>query len=87
MRYTLTYRKSVKKELQKVPVGVRKALVKKILALADDPRPNGVTKLQGTENIYRLRQGDYRLIYTVYDDIVVVEVIKVGHRSDVYKKR
>lgn len=84
MRYTITYRATVKKELRKVTPVIKKALVKRILLLADNPRPVGSKKLQGTKNIYRIRQGDYRVVYEIYDAIVVVEVIKVGHRKDIY---
>jgi mRNA interferase RelE/StbE len=51
--------------------------------LAEDPRPPGCTKLSGRE-AYRVRQGDYRIVYTVEDDALVVEVVKVGHRRDLY---
>lgn len=86
MSYKLTYRKSFKKELRKLPTRMRKAIVKRVLSLAIDPRPHGVTKLEGSDTTYRVRQGDYRIIYNIYDDLVIVEVIKIGHRSDVYRK-
>ena len=62
----------------------RSALAARIAGLADDPRPAGCAKLEGME-AYRVRQGDYRILYTVNDREVVVEVIRVGHRSDVYR--
>jgi mRNA interferase RelE/StbE len=65
----------------------RQLIAKRIVTLADDPRPHGVTKLAGTDVTYRLRQGDYRIIYNIYDELVVVEIIKIGHRSDVYRQR
>jgi mRNA interferase RelE/StbE len=85
MRYRIEYRRSVEKDLRKVPSHMRRVLVDAITALADDPRPHGVTKIRGAEYTYRIRRGDYRIIYQVYDDRVVVEVIKVGHRKDVYR--
>lgn len=53
--------------------------------MAIEPRPNGVKKLQGDDNSYRLRVGDYRVIYEVVDNVLIVTVIKIGHRSDIYK--
>lgn len=57
----------------------------KIDELSIEPRPNGVKKLQGEENTYRIRVGDYRVIYDILDDVLLVNVIDVGHRSKVYK--
>ncbi|MDJ0899633.1 MAG: type II toxin-antitoxin system RelE/ParE family toxin [Xenococcus sp. MO_188.B8] len=57
----------------------------KIDALATEPRPEGVVKLKGEENLYRIRVGDYRVIYNVQDDRLLVLVVKVGHRGDVYR--
>ncbi|BAY98622.1 addiction module antitoxin [Tolypothrix tenuis PCC 7101] len=57
----------------------------KIDSLAIEPRPNGVKKLKGTENSYRIRVGDYRIIYEVYDDVLLVNVVEMGHRRNVYK--
>lgn len=57
----------------------------KIDDLAIEPRPNGVKKLQGEENSYRIRVGDYRVIYDIFDDVLLVSVVDVGHRSKVYK--
>lgn len=83
-RYELRFKVSVAKDLRGLP----KADVKRILAraesLRENPRPPGVEKLAGSER-YRVRQGDYRILYTVDDATVVVEVVKVGHRKDVYR--
>jgi mRNA interferase RelE/StbE len=57
----------------------------KIDDLAIEPRPNGVKKLKGEENSYRIRVGDYRVIYDIFDDVLLVSVVEVGHRSEVYK--
>lgn len=62
----------------------RRRLVHRIAQLADDPRPSGSQKLSGHEK-YRLRQGPYRIVYSVTDDELVVHVVKVGHRKDVYR--
>ena len=57
-----------------------------ILDLADNPRPFGVKKLEGFDDFYRIKKGNYRIIYTIEDDILTVEVLKVGNRKDVYKR-
>ena len=57
----------------------------KINELAIEPRPRGVKKIQGEENSYRIRVGDYRVVYDIFDDILLVTVIKVKHRSQVYR--
>ncbi|WP_414518967.1 type II toxin-antitoxin system RelE family toxin [Nostoc sp. PCC 9305] len=57
----------------------------KIDDLATEPRPNGVKKLKGKENAYRIRIGDYRIIYDIFDDLLVVNVVEVGHRKNIYK--
>jgi mRNA interferase RelE/StbE len=59
-------------------------IIARIEALADNPRPQGYEKLAGS-SAYRIRQGDYRIIYTINDGTIVVEMIRVGHRRDVYR--
>jgi mRNA interferase RelE/StbE len=74
--------KSIAKLHSQVALRVRNA----ILGLAESPRPQGVKKLQG-ENAYRLRVGDYRIVYTINDRLVLVIVIRVGHRSEIYRRK
>jgi mRNA interferase RelE/StbE len=62
----------------------RRRIVERITALAEDPRPPDCRKLAGQE-AYRLRQGDYRIIYTIQDDVLIVEVVKVAHRRNAYR--
>ena len=83
--YTLWYKKSVEKDLRKLPKSQLQAIVRKIQALATDPRPVSSIKLQGSENLFRMRHADYRIIYQINDSEVTVLVIKVGHRREVYK--
>jgi mRNA interferase RelE/StbE len=66
-------------------VGLKKSICRKWMLPAIEPRPNGVKKLQGEENSYRIRVGDYRVIYDIFDDILLVKIVDVGHRSKVYK--
>ena len=53
--------------------------------LADNPRPRGVEKLEGRENRYRIRVGDYRVIYEIHDEVLLVLVVRIGHRREVYR--
>ncbi|BBD68802.1 addiction module antitoxin [Nostoc commune NIES-4072] len=85
MSYEVKFSKGAKKQFRKLPLDVQQRIQTKINELAIEPRPNGVKKLQGDDNSYRLRVGDYRVIYEVVDNVLIVTVIKVGHRSNIYK--
>ena len=82
-KYKIEVKKSAVKELRSIPSNDLKRILAKIEMLADDPRPVGCIKLTG-EELYRIRQGNYRILYTIEDDILTVFIIKVGHRRDVY---
>lgn len=82
--YRVLITRSAEKEIEHLPDGVRRLVVRRILALEDDPRSHGSQKLSG-EDKYRIRQGDYRVVYTIEDAIVTVTVVRVAHRSDVYR--
>ena len=83
-KYSLIFKKSITKDLRAIPNYDVRRILSKIEQLRDDPRPQGYTKLTGNEK-YRIRQGSYRIIYEIKDSILVVNVIKVAHRSSVYK--
>jgi mRNA interferase RelE/StbE len=84
-RYEILIKPSARKELEAVGLKKdRRRIVEAILALADDPRPVGCRKLSGKDK-YRIRCGDYRVVYSVQDVILVVTIAKVGHRSDVHR--
>ncbi|MBW4631757.1 MAG: type II toxin-antitoxin system RelE/ParE family toxin [Iphinoe sp. HA4291-MV1] len=85
MTYQIEFTKGVIKQLKKLPANIKERIEIKVQELAIEPRPNGVKKLQGDDNSYRVRVGDYRVIYEIQDDILLVTVIRVGHRSEVYK--
>ncbi|MBN3890977.1 MAG: type II toxin-antitoxin system RelE/ParE family toxin [Nostoc sp. JL31] len=70
---------------RKLAIDVQQRIQTKINDLAIEPRPNGVKKLQGDDNSYRVRVGDYRVVYEIGDDVLIVTVIKIGHRSEIYK--
>jgi mRNA interferase RelE/StbE len=84
-QYRLLIKASAAKELQAIPTKRdRQRIVKRIQGLATDPRPPGSQKLSGRER-YRIRQGQYRIVYGIEKDELVVYVVKIGHRKDVYR--
>ena len=83
--YKIFLKKSVLKDLNKIPDKDLKKIIKRIESLANEPRPPGCEKLSGQER-YRICQGNYRVIYSIKDKELVIWVVKVGHRRDVYKK-
>jgi mRNA interferase RelE/StbE len=83
--YKVEILRSALKQLKKFPTELQERIKIKIDDLATEPRPNGVKKLKGKENAYRIRVGDYRVIYDIFDDILVVNVVEVGHRKNIYK--
>ena len=84
MVYTIKYKPVASRQLAKLNRNIQARLMPKIKALANNPRPHGAIKLQGYENRYRIRVGDYRVIYEIWDSVLVVVIAEVGHRSDVY---
>jgi mRNA interferase RelE/StbE len=84
-RYRLEIKPSAVREIEAIPLKkVRQRIVRRIQALSEDPRPIGCEKLTGHDR-YRLRQGNYRVVYAIEDQALVVFVVKVGHRSSVYR--
>ncbi len=83
--YKLNYKKSVVKELKKLPHDIRVAIVSKIMALAGNPQPNGSVKLRGSSDLYRIRHADYRIIYSIKSGELIILIIKVAHRKEVYR--
>ena len=82
--YRLIFRKSVAKDLRPIPKRDVARILKRVEALARNPRPEGCEKLSGQER-FRVRQGVYRIIYEISDKELIVTVVKVGHRRSVYK--
>lgn len=83
--YELLIKRSAAKELEALPTSFRRRIAAKIHFLATDPRPPGVEKLSGAER-YRLRQGDYRVLYEIDDGNRTVTIVRIGHRRDVYRR-
>lgn len=83
-KYELVVRPSVSKDTKNTPSSDLKRILQKMEALCDDPRLPGSEKLSGM-NCYRVRQGNYRIIYEIEDNRLVVVVIKIGHRREIYR--
>ena len=82
--YSVVIKRSAERELRKIPKQDLRRVVTRIQGLAQEPRPPGCEKLSDQER-YRLRQGDYRIVYAVDNEARTVEVVKVGHRREVYR--
>ena len=83
-KYRVEIKKSAIKEIEHLSRRDIRDVLDKIFSLAENPRPHDCKKLSGQEK-YRVRCGDYRIVYSIEDDVLVVYVVKVGHRKDVYR--
>jgi mRNA interferase RelE/StbE len=86
MSYTIVIPRAVQKQLDALPNDVYERIATKIQQLAKDPRPDGVTKMKGTDNEYRIRIGDYRVRYEINDKELIILLLQCKHRKDVYKR-
>lgn len=85
MNYRIEFTKQAAKLFKKLSSQDRQRLKPKIDALAQNPRPSGVVKLSGEDDLYRIRVGDYRIIYSIENNRLLVLIVKIGHRKDVYR--
>ena len=83
--YKIHWKKSAVKELKKLERAFIPKILEVIENLAENPYPAGTKKLQSSEHTYRLRVGDYRVVYSVKETQVIIEIIRIGHRKDIYK--
>ena len=83
--YSIRIKRSAERELRRFSKTALQRIVGKIRALGEDPRPRGCEKLSSDER-YRVRQGDYRVVYAIDDGRQIVEIVKIGHRREVYRK-
>lgn len=83
-RYSIGFKKSVAKDLKSIPKKDVQRIMARIESLADEPRPPQAEMLTGDEK-YRIRQGMYRILYRIEDEVLTVYVIKIGHRREVYR--
>ncbi len=82
-KYIISFNKQAKKQLDKLPDHIANPILAAIAPLAINPRPRGCKKLTGRDG-YRIRVGDYRIIYEIFDAVLLIDVINVGHRKDIY---
>ncbi len=85
MHYSVLFSPSAERDLTALDKPVQRRVMAKIEALGENPRPAGVTKLQGEADAWRIRVGDYRVLYIIEDGRLVVLVVKIGHRREVYR--
>jgi mRNA interferase RelE/StbE len=83
--YKVVFRKSAEKQLLKLPKPVGLKIIELIKNLSENPVPFNAQKMSGFENIYRLRSGVYRVVYSIDKEVLVIEIIKIGHRQNIYK--
>lgn len=87
MPYSIIVTNSARKQLLKLPALIQQRIAEAIDALAEIPRPHGFEPIKGLSDTFRIRVGDYRVIYALRDEELLVLVIRVGHRRDIYRKR
>jgi mRNA interferase RelE/StbE len=85
MAYTVTISRSAAKDIRALDDTTQRRVAQVINALADNPRPPGVQKLSAVDNVYRLRSGDYHVLYQIVDRHLLVLVVRVRHRREVYR--
>lgn len=86
MNYRIDYTSTALDHLDRITHAERKRIVKKIEILADNPFPSGSKLLKGFSGFYRIRVGDYRVIYSVQRNVITITIAAIGHRGDIYKK-
>lgn len=84
MTYHIEFKPSAKKELAQLPRDTGENVVRAIASLAKNPRPHGYKKLTGSQHSYRIRVGDYRVVYSLFEQQLIIEIVKIGNRKDVY---
>jgi mRNA interferase RelE/StbE len=85
MPYQIIIKPTAEKSMDKIPLSARRRIADAIEELRSDPRPAGVVKLAGDDNLWRIRIGNYRVVYEIHDDRLIVLVLRVAHRKDVYR--
>ncbi len=83
--YTIEWKTSAKKELRKLPPQTIKRIITAVTELANEPHPVGHRKFTGSRHYYRIRIGNYRVIYNIFDGKLIIEIVRVAHRKDVYR--
>ena len=85
MKYKIEFSRAAEKQLADIPHGELKKISRKIDSLSLNPFPSGHEKMKGLSDLYRIRQGDYRILYSIVQDKLVVLIVKIGRRREVYR--
>lgn len=85
MKYQVDFKPSAAREFRKLSKDTAERISKKIDSLADDPFPYGYTEMKGSQSFYRVKVGDYRVIYTVEHDELLILIVTIGHRREIYR--
>ena len=86
MAYSIELAKSIAKTLERIPAKQQRAIVEAIDGLKHNPRPSGTKKLKGEDGVYRIRVGEYRILYEIEDKRLIIFILKVGGRKDIYRQ-
>lgn len=86
MAYTIRFNSAATRQLRRLPAQVEAQIRPVIDALASEPRPSGVVKLHGYQSTYRVRSGDFRVVYEIHDEVLTVLVVRVANRRDAYRQ-
>lgn len=84
--YKIEWKQSAKRELKKIEKGIIVKIIESVQSLSQNPYPRSSKKLRGSETSYRIRVGDYRIVYTIHASVLTVEIIRVGHRKEIYRR-
>lgn len=84
-RYEIVVKKSVLKDIRRIPRSILQSIQDRIATLADDPFPHGAEPIEGCNHHYRIRIGQYRIVYNVATTIRIITIVRIGHRKDVYR--
>ena len=85
MTYSVEFKRSAMRQLKRLPKNIQRRIADAIDRLADNPRPHGYIQMETDDTLYRVRVGDYRIIYEIIDNKLVILVIRIGHRREVYR--
>ena len=84
--FAIALKRSVLKDLRRIPQSIVRAIQDRIAALSENPFPSGVESIEGYAHHYRIRMGNYRIVYEVAATVRIITIVRIGHRKDVYKK-
>ncbi|PSB46866.1 type II toxin-antitoxin system mRNA interferase toxin, RelE/StbE family [Cyanosarcina cf. burmensis CCALA 770] len=85
MTYQVEFSRQAQKQFDALPRQIQQRLQPQIDTLAEEPRPSGVKKLKGAENQYRIRVGSYRIVYEIQDAVLLIILLRIGHRREIYR--